>query len=313
MTWLTLAGGLVFLGAGAESLVRGSVGLGKHCGLSPLIMGLTLVAFGTSSPELVASLQAAFRGVDGVAIGNVVGSNIMNIWLILGVVALMGGLSIQRATLLRDGGYVVLATLGLTTLMFMFGEITRLSGLIMFMFLVAYLIWVYRISLKEPLVVTSEIASTPAMPVWLGLVFVVLGLVGLILGAKLLVDAAVFMAASWGVSDAVIGLTVVAVGTSLPELAASAAAAMKKEADMALGSILGSNLFNILAILGITSMVMPLSIPEQIIQFDGFVMMAAVVSLFIWGGLQGRLGRFEGALYLAFLAVYIWALIPTTL
>lgn len=310
MILLTLGDGLVVLTLGAELLVRGSVSLAGILGISPLVVGLTLVGFGTSTPELVTSIEAAAVGSAGIAIGNVVGSNICNVLLILGLAALIRPVTATPAAFRRDGAVMVAATLlGLAVVLS--GEVNRITGIGFAAALCAYVVFTYLQDRQtnEPAAVrhAEEAAMVRPLPgglaVALGLTLA--GLALTILGGKLLVDSAIVLARDLGVSETVIGVSIVAVGTSLPELATSAVAAWRGQSDVALGNIVGSNIFNILGVLGIAAIVAPLAVPSQVATVDVWVMLAATAAL-VGACLTGwRVCRLEGALMLAGYAAYL--------
>jgi cation:H+ antiporter len=306
---LSLLGGLVFLTLGAEGLVRGGVAIAKRAGVSPLMIGLTLVGFGTSTPELVASLQAAAAGSPAIAIGNVVGSNIFNIIGILGIAAIISTIHVSRDTWRRDGMIMIAATLLVMTAFHYLGELPRWLGIIGVALLLLYVVYVYYQERGHKHTLDPEHAAAAKMPPILAGVFVLGGLVGLMLGANLLVSAAIDLARMFGLSETVIGLTIVAIGTSLPELATSVVAALKKHADIAVGNIIGSNIFNILGILGVTAIVKPIPVPPQIIHFDMWVMLAAAVALMVYARAGYTLTRPVGVIFLAGFLVYTWQLI----
>ena len=281
-------GGLLLLFAGGEGLVRGAVALAQKLKLSNLIIGLTVVGFGTSMPELLVSLQAAQTGHTDIAIGNVVGSNIANILLILAVGALISPIAIKGWGVRRDALVMVAASAGLMWLGFERGMITREAGLIMVLCLVAYLVITYLMERKAD--TTIEAKTTP-MPVLLSLLWIALGLGMLILGADWLVRGATTMAQNAGISDAVIGLTLVAVGTSLPELTVSVIAGFKRQGDIALGNVLGSNLFNILGILGISAITQPLIITSDMAHMSIPVMLCVSAVLCALVLFTQRIGR----------------------
>jgi cation:H+ antiporter len=262
--------GLIGLYIGGEGLVRGAVAMAERSGISKLIIGLTIVGMGTSAPELLVSLQAALAGKSDIALGNVVGSNIANILLILGISALVYPISHWDKNIRRD------AMIALGAALFLFalaqsGTISRLAGMLLTAGLIVYLTFVYLQESKKPRFNTQ--VDEPAklrdlQPNWLSAAFVVGGLVFLVFGADFLVTGASNIARSFGISEAVIGLTVVAVGTSLPELATSVMAAIKRHSDVSLGNVIGSNIFNLLGILGITAMISPVSVNPAIARFD---------------------------------------------
>ncbi|MEM7566106.1 MAG: calcium/sodium antiporter [Pseudomonadota bacterium] len=289
--------GLVLLLLGGEGLVRGAVALANRAGVSPMFVGVVLLGFGTSAPELVACVQAVLAGAPGVALGNVLGSNTANILLILGVAALLIPVPVGRDALKRDGGVMLVSSLALAGLAIL-GRIGTLAGLILIAGLIAYIAYAWMAERRDD----EEIERDVSISLPLSLFFALGGLAAILVGGRLLVDGAVGLAEAFGVSDTVVGLTVVAVGTSLPELAASAAAAYRKEAGLIIGNVLGSNIYNILGILGVTSLVGPLPVPASVLSFDVPVMLAATVLLLALGWWRGVLGRAVGA---SFLAAYI--------
>ena len=301
MEILYVLGGLVGLFLGGEALLRGAVGVAQAARLSPLVIGLTVVGFGTSTPELLVSLKAALDGAPDIALGNIVGSNIANILLILGISALVWPITVADKALRRDGIVMLGAAVALFAVV-AFGSLGRVTGIALVLALITYL-W---IALRQPRQ-DADTAVAPDRPLWASGLWVALGLVGLMLGAKYLVDGAVIMAGDFGVSEAFIGLTIVAVGTSLPELATSLVAALRKQSDIALGNIIGSNIFNILGILGVTAAITPIAAAPRFAQFDLPVMVGVsiVFALVLWRG--GRIGHVAGLLCLAAYAVYIWA------
>ncbi|HEV7266936.1 MAG TPA: calcium/sodium antiporter [Falsiroseomonas sp.] len=319
---LPILGGLALLVLGGDLLVRGAVRIAERMGVSPLLIGLTLVGFGTSTPELMTSLQAALAGSPGIAVGNVVGSNIANILLIVGVSALMAPVAVGSAALRRDGvvmvGAAVLFLLAAWTL-----GMNRVVGAVFLAGLVAYLIHAWR---QERLGTEGHTAAfekakavegvrkglhgaTGSLALPLGLTLA--GLVLVVLGARFLVDGSVGLARTLGISETVIGLTIVAIGTSAPELVTSVVAAAKRQSDVALGNVLGSNIYNLLGILGLTVLVVPVAVPAEIQRFDGPVMLAVSLLLFVFAWTGFRIGRREGGALLAGYAVYLWWLWPT--
>lgn len=306
---LSIVLGLVLLFAGAEFLVRGSVSVAHRLGISPLTIGLTLVGFGTSTPELVTSLEAAFRESPGIAVGNVVGSNIANILLILGAAALISPIACNPRAFRRDAA-MVLGSAVLLAICTIAGAIGPVIGSAFVVLLLAYVGLTYirerRIGEISPKPAETGMAPADSSPYSLAaaLAFAASGIAMTIGGAYLLVDGAIALATAAGVSDTVIGLTVVAVGTSLPELSTSVIAAFRKQGDIALGNILGSNLYNILGILGLTAIVHPLTIPAEIARVDIWVMLAATVLLIVFALTGRRLSRGEGAVFLFLYAAY---------
>ncbi|MGV3760246.1 MAG: calcium/sodium antiporter [Actinomycetota bacterium] len=318
LTFVALAAGLVCLVVGAELLVRGAASIATRLGIAPIIIGLTVVAFGTSAPELAVSVSAGFGGSGDVAFGNVVGSNIVNILLILGGSAVISSLVVTQRIIRLDIPLLIGASI-LALLVSLDNEIGRLDGLVLFAGIVIYTGWLIRVARRERTDVLAEydeavedleveVIDKP-LPVQAGLVLV--GLAILVAGSQLLVASATDIAESLGVSDLVIGLTVVAVGTSLPELATSLLASYRGQRDIAVGNVVGSNLFNLMCVLGLTGLVSPDPIPvaDSSLQVDFPVMLAATVVLvpIIWKGFTIR--RWEGLVLMAFYALYVTFLI----
>ncbi|HCY76511.1 MAG TPA: sodium:calcium antiporter [Ignavibacteriales bacterium] len=308
---LYLIGGLIMLFIGAEGLIRGSSNLAIKIGITPLVVGLTVVAFGTSTPELVVSLKAALLGNSSISLGNVVGSNIANIALILGVAALIRPLDVHAKVIMREIPIMIGISI-LLLLLLIDGELGFFDGLVFVIGLVVYLVVNVLIARKEKNPeIDSEFSeglkSKLGIPVSIVLMIAGLGL--LILGANLFVQSAVAIAKIFNVSDAIIGLTIVAIGTSLPELITSIVAAYKKEADIAIGNVVGSNIFNILGILGITALIIPIS-SVGISYVDLGVMLFTAIILFPLSRTGFSISRFEGALLLAGYGGYIYYLIP---
>jgi cation:H+ antiporter len=311
---LYLALGLVLLYYGAEALVRGSSSLALRLGLSPLVIGLTVVAFGTSSPELVVSLKAGLTGQGNISVGNVVGSNICNLGLILGLCALVTPVA-TTSQIVRMDIPIMIAVTAFAIFLLSNGTLTRTEGTLLATLLLAYVIFSIRLARRQPADALGaefgEAVKVSKRGLAVDLLMVAGGLVLLIFGARFLVDGAVIIARAFGWSEALIGLTVIAIGTSLPELATSLVAAVKKEADIALGNIVGSNIFNLLGILGITAMVTPLA--ESGISLLDYAVMA-VFALVLWPMAyhQKRITRLEGAILLAGYATYVsWLVLST--
>lgn len=289
---------LVILTVGADFLVRGAGSLALRFGVTPLVVGLTVVAFGTSAPEMVVSLKAAWQGQGDISAGNIIGSNIFNIAVILGLSAMISPLRVQLQ-LLKFDAPVMLLTAGLLVGVFWDRQIDRWEGILLFAGIIVYLIFNVRASRTQhtPAIDAEYEEGMPhkTKNPWLDVLFILGGLVLLVAGSRLLVDNAVVLARGLGVSEAIIGLTIVAAGTSMPELATSVVAALKKEADIAIGNIVGSNIFNVLAIVGISGIASPFKAPG-IDNFDLWVMLAlsaVLVPLLMTGK---RLARWEGVL-----------------
>jgi len=303
MTWLQLIGGLVLLAGGGEFLVRGASSLAARLGLSSLVIGLTVVAFGTSAPEVAVSVGAVLDGKGPIAVGNVVGSNVFNVLFILGASALLAPLVVSRQ-ILRVDVPIMVAVSALGLVMALDGRYGWIDGLVMLTAFVAYVVFTVKegkrqAAADEP----AEVKSS--MPVSLGLV--AFGLVLLVLGARFFVAGAVDLARLFGLSEAVIGLTIVAAGTSLPEVATSLMAAYRGERDIAVGNVVGSNIFNLLLILGIATLTGrgSLEVPPSILRFDLPVMLAAAVALAPIALVRGHLARWEGAFFLVAYVAYL--------
>ena len=283
---LSLLAGIALLTLGGESLIRGAVAGARRVGVSPLLTGLVVVGFGTSAPELVVSIDAAINQQPDIAVGNIVGSNIGNILLILGLCAVICPMVVQPLALRVDAAIFIAA-------------------------LVGYLVWAYLSESRQHIPAAemhaSEAEEMTKLPTtgWMIVVALVIGLGMLIGGSQLLLYGAIGLAQAMGISEAVIGLTIVAVGTSLPEMAVSVVAALRRHADVAIGNILGSNIFNLLGILGISAFLQPLPLAPRVALFDQWVMLGAagILVLFLYTGM--RLSRWEGAALLAGYAAYI--------
>lgn len=300
MTYILFTIGLIGLFFGGEFLVRGASNIARAYRISPMVIGLTIVGFGTSTPELLVSLNAALDGAPAIAIGNVLGSNIANILLILGLSALITPIIAPLSRLWRDLAFMMGAS-ALIWVMLLDGAVSRLDGAILFAGLIGFLVMSFMTGRVEP---AHDEPAPP--PMWQSLAFTIGGLVILMVGARLLVDSATDIARTFGISEAVIGLTIVAVGTSLPELATSLIAAWRKQMDIAIGNIVGSNIFNILGILGLTTLIAPITTVDP--RFAGVDMLwvagsAAAVVVFV--ALMGRIPRLGGAALLAGYAAYV--------
>lgn len=308
MIFVFLVLGLILLVAGGELLVKGAVKLAQRFNISPLLIGLTLVGFGTSTPELVTSLQAAFAGSPGIAIGNVVGSNIANILFILGTAALIFPIAVGKETFRRDGFVLASATL-LCLGAVLLGSFTRWMGAVFVLGLASYILFAFQQDRRANTPAMTGEASPGARPtagaIALDLVLVAAGLGMTMLGARFLVSGAIDLARIFSLSETIIGLTIVAVGTSLPELVTSVMASLRKQGDIAFGNIVGSNIYNVLGILGVTAIVKPIAVPAEIMQLDIWVMLAATVLLFIAAVSRWRIGRAEGGFMLLAYGAYV--------
>lgn len=310
MMYLMVAAGLVLLLIGGEALVRAAVALADRLGVSRLIIGLTVVAFGTSAPELLVCIQAALEDAPGIAIGNVVGSNIANVLLVIGIPALIAPFVCERAIMQREGLAMVAATVIVIAIAW-FDGIRFWPGLLLVALLIAFLFNAYRraraggdSSVADEVAEMGEGAPNNGILI---AVMMILGVAGLVAGSHFLVEGAREIALSAGVSEAVIGVTLVALGTSLPELATTVVAAFRRHGDVAIGNILGSNLFNILGILGITAMVSHIPIPAQMLHFDFWVMLGAALILFPFAIARLPIGRVAGLFFLVAYVGYVLA------
>ncbi|MCS5607091.1 MAG: calcium/sodium antiporter [Alphaproteobacteria bacterium] len=326
MTYLMVTGGLVFLLIGGDFLVRGAVALAHRLSVPPLVIGLTVVAFGTSTPELVVSLEAVISGAPEIAIGNVVGSNIANILLVLGLSAVIVPIACVEISKRHDVAIMFAVTLGFIALCWS-GQLLIWQGAVMILLLCGYLAWSYYSDQndEEGIEVISSGSDSilpwfyrwlnkighghgPATHLLLSLGFIVAGIAGLVVGAHLLIEGSIEIAVAAGVSKATIGLSLIALGTSLPELATSIVAAIRRHGDVAIGNVVGSNLFNILGIMGITSMVRTLPIPEQIVNYDLWVMLVAVILVTLFVYRVKQIGRLFGAFLTTIYLIYVLSL-----
>jgi cation:H+ antiporter len=311
ITILQFAGGFVLLLFGAEYLVRGAVSLARQLNVSPMIIGMTIVAYGTTSPELVVSLQAAIDGLPGISVGNVVGSNIANILLILGASAVIFPIVVKPKTLYRDAA-VMMGSALLFTALALNGIIARWQGVLMVAALIVFSLYAFQAERKrgkanDPGDLPEELADEfkdPPQATWLAVLSIIGGVASVVVGAKLLVTAAVTTARYFGVGEEVIGLTIVAVGTSLPELATAVVAAIRRHSEVAVGNILGAGIYNLLAIMGLVATVSPIPVPSQILAFDLWFMLATTAVLLFFLLMRGGLNRVVAVSFLFAFAGY---------
>ena len=303
MVYILLILGFLGLIYGGNLLVEGSVRLAQKWGVSPLLIGLTLVGFGTSTPELMTSLLAVFQKSEGIAVGNVIGSNIANILLVLGVAAVISPVPVDRRAFKRDGLFLGLSTLALIGAV-LSGEIGRCLGGLLVGILVFYVAYSYWSEKKRH---TREKAQEAGGSGWKALAQTIIGIALTLGGAKMLVYAATNLAVRWHISEAVIGLTVVAVGTSLPEMITSIVAAVRRKNEVAFGNVIGSNIYNALFILGLTAIFMPVRIPAKM-GSDLWIMVASTVALMGIAFWKKEFSRRVGILFLTAYAVYVWRL-----
>jgi cation:H+ antiporter len=317
-SFFAILGGFVLLVWGADRFVTGAAATARNLGVSPLIIGLTIVGFGTSAPEMLVSAMAAWAGNPGIAVGNAIGSNITNVGLVLGLTALITPLSVHSETLRREFP-ILFAVTTLTLILLLDGDLSRIDGVILLAGFGLMIYWLVGLGLREracdPAVqacdpMQDEFAEEIPTDMTMGraLFWVALGLVVLLLSSRLLVWGAVNVAHYFEVPDLIIGLTIVAIGTSLPELAASITGALKGEDDIAIGNVLGSNMFNLLAVLGLPGLIHPLATPEGVMERDFPIMFGFTVLLFAFAyGFRGpgRLTRLEGGVLLTGFIAYM--------
>jgi len=298
--------GIILLFLGGEGLVKGASRLARILGISPVVIGLTVVAFGTSAPEFVVGLIAALQGASDVVLGNIIGSNISNIGLILGIAALISPLIIQGRLIKAEVPIMIVLSFLFYGIAWTL-ELEILQGAILFGSLIAFAIYSYFGAKKEPKLIEEEYEEYLGTngPVWKQVLFIVLGLAGLIIGARLVVDSAIFIARVIGVSELVISITVVAIGTSLPELSTTIVAAMKKEHDIIVGNIIGSNIFNI-GILGLISIIHPVSVDSVLLKFEFPVMLFFSILILPIMMTGKRISRVEGTLLLVLYGLFIY-------
>jgi cation:H+ antiporter len=308
-TYLELIVGLVLLIWGADRFVHGAASAARNMGIAPLLIGLTVVAFATSAPEILVSIVASLRNEPGLAIGNAIGSNIVNIGLVLGCVAIIRPIQLRSATLRREMPALLAVSL-LTVSLFLDQYLSRVDGLVMLTGLVIVMIWLARLGLRsstdDPIKREFEAEIPTGVATRAAIIWFIIGLVALLVGAELLVDGAMKVAMYYQIDQVVIGIMLVALGTSLPELAVSLVSALKGEYGLAIGNIVGSNIFNLLAVIGIAATIAPIEFEPVVLSLHIFVMVAFTLALFAmtydYDG-KSELSRIEGiALLLAFLA-----------
>ena len=306
-----MLGGLVLLATGAEGLVRGSSALALRFGVTPLVVGLTVVAFGTGSPELFVSVQAALKGESGIALGNIVGSNISNVALVLGVSAVVRPMKVRSELIKREVPIMISITV-VFCLLLLDGLLSRLEGLLLVVGSIGYTTFAYIAARRDRNASVAEefkeALAEPRREAWLNVLFVIVGFVLLVAGANLLLMGAVNIAAQFGISEVVIGLTIVAIGTSLPELAASVVASVKREPDVAFGNAIGSNILNILLVVGVAALIRPIE-TQGLRIFDVAALLASAVILLplMWRGWV--LNRWEGTFLLAAYVAYLYSVV----
>lgn len=316
MTWMLLIAGLVLLILGAELLVRGAARLAASFGVPALVIGLTVVAFGTSAPELAVSLKSAWSGQTELAIANVVGSNIFNVLLILGLAAVLSPLVVSQQLIRQDVPIMILVS-AITAALAWNGVLARWEAGLLFSGLVLYTVFLFVQGRRQGAEASDDDVAgllQGQVPMWQNLLLVIVGLALLVLGSRWLVQSAVSIAGSLGVSEAVIGLTIIAAGTSLPEVMTSVMATLRGQRDIAIGNVVGSNIFNLLCVLGLSGLVSPepLVAGSQLAALDMPVMLGVALlclPLFFTGA---TLSRFEGALFLVLYVSYVWYMVALT-
>ena len=316
---LSIVAGLLLLVWGADRFVHGAAAVARNMGIAPLLIGLTIVAFATSAPEIVVSILAASRGEPDLAIGNAIGSNTANIGLVLGGIALLRPIELTSATLRREMPALLAVSL-LTVTLFLDTNLSRIDGLVLLTGLVIVMVWLTRLSLKsaqsDPMLVDYDTEIPRDVTMRMAAFWLLVGLGTLLVGAELVVDGAIGVARELGVSEIVIGITLVALGTSVPELAVSLVSAFKGEHGLAIGNVVGSNIFNLLAVVGIAATIQPSQVDPSVLSLHIFVMSAFTLVLFAmtyeYDG-KGRINRLEGGgLLLAFIAYVTYVIVQNT-
>ncbi len=308
--------GIIILILSGDWMVRGAAALARHWGVPSLIVGLTIVAFGTSAPELFVSIQAVLNGTSELAAGNVIGSNIANVLLALGAPALIMAIPTNMPGVGRNAMVALFATLLFIGLALINTPLQIWQGAILFACILIYLIWMFRLArsgAEDPILneMTEIDEGEDGLPtkVWLSSVFLIIGLIGLAVGGRLIVDNASAIAVGFGVSETIIGLTIVAIGTSLPEVATVVIAAYRGQTEVAIGNVLGSNVFNIFAVAGAAALTGPVVIDKQLLVFDVWVMLAAMIALVVIVLTRMPIGKKTGGMFLAGYILYIAALV----
>jgi cation:H+ antiporter len=312
-TIILLIIGLIVLIVGGDYLVKGSSSLALRLRLSPLVVGLTIVAFGTSAPELLISIQSALKGSPDIAMGNVVGSNICNLALVLGLTAVINPVKVKTNSIQIDWPM----TMGSSLLLYLIvreGNITSSTGILFIVLLLIYMFFIIRNSRKttiatEKTLNKDEIPDMPSKQIWKDIVFILIGCVGLYFGSEWFVNSAKDLALSLGVEERVVGLTIVALGTSLPELTTAAVASYKGQTDLAIGNLMGSNIFNILSILGITSLIHEIPVHVDIVNKDIIWMLLVTLVILPLMITRRRVGRMDGIILISVYVIYIYTVV----
>jgi len=309
MVYLLLLAGLLILLIGGKYLVDGASGIAGKLGLSPGLIGLTVVSFGTSAPELLVSVTAALKGASDIALGNVIGSNISNITLVLGISAIVFPIALPKSVIKLDYAFTLVVSILFFILAFN-GVISLVDGLIFLVLLVLVNVYFFKTIARIPDDPDDvDLQKLKSTPMYISIIFILGGIAGLYWGSEMFVENAIIIAQQFGISDRVIGVTVIAIGTSLPELATSILAALKKQTDIALGNILGSNLMNILAIIGITAVVKPIAVSQIFLSNDFLWMLGFTLLLLPIIITKLRISRWEGGVLLTGYVLYLYFLI----
>ncbi|AMK15960.1 cation:H+ antiporter [Methanobrevibacter olleyae] len=294
--------GFVLLIKGADVFVDGASNVAYNYKIPTIIVGLTIVAFGTSAPEAAVSITASFAGSNAISLGNVVGSNIFNILGVIGVSALLGSLTVDKVLIKRDFPFLIISTIGLLLIALLFGEISQIVGIIFLIIIIAYVYYLVKKAREDKGVMSEEVEAKLTIPK--AVLYIIIGMLGIIIGSDLVVDSASFIARIFGLSDVLIGLTIVALGTSLPELATSVTALKKGNNSIVIGNVLGSCIFNVLFILGISSAIMPMPIAPEMI-FDIFLMTIVTIVGAWFTYTRNEVDKKEGLILLILFIIYM--------
>lgn len=310
MDFIYIAVGLLLLIVGGNSLLKAAVGFSLRLQIPKIVIGMTVVSFATSAPELIVSLKSALEGHADLALGNVIGSNIANLGLVLGITIIISTISVEKSFYKTDWPVMMLSSLALYGVIAFDGEIQRYEGIVLFVLLIVFLVYLLRF---QKIAVIDEMSEDDEeLPLYKDVLFLAIGGLALWGGSELLIDGSVSLAKAFGISERIIGITIVSVGTSIPELAASVIAVLKKEKAISLGNLLGSNIFNVLAVLGITSMVTPVSITDmRLLTNDIFWMLGFALLVFplVFFPVRMKLSWKEGVILLALYAVFIYKMV----
>jgi cation:H+ antiporter len=310
MDFIYIAVGLLLLIVGGNSLLKAAVGFSLRLQIPKIVIGMTVVSFATSAPELIVSLKSALEGHADLALGNVIGSNIANLGLVLGITIIISTISVEKSFYKTDWPVMMLSSLALYGVIAFDGEIQRYEGVVLFVLLIVFLVYLLRF--QKTAVIDEMPEDDEELPLYKDVLFLTIGGLALWGGSELLIDGSVSLAKAFGISERIIGITIVSVGTSIPELAASVIAVLKNEKAISLGNLLGSNIFNVLAVLGITSMVTPVSITDMgLLTNDIFWMLGFALLVFplVFFPVRMKLSWKEGVILLALYAVFIYKMV----